>query len=341
MILSNVFSCYLKKDIKKEVKEPIKKQFTKIRVLDFYIKNEIIMSKTIEKLNNYHEYFHIILKYSLVNLSEVDKTLSIIKRENPEKSVFLYYSLYNIELFTPFGSFFVQSNDQSNDQSNLIKHRKTIMNIIYSFKYLLKSLEILYNNNIVHFLLTPENILFNKIETPFITNFSHAFDFKNINEERKSYLFNEINSKNPFLPLQAHICIFLQNHSNLLSLNSIEQISNKFFQQNNSELLGIDIEKCKENNFFSLQSYFNKPKEEVIKDILTKFSGIWDVYSLCMIYLHLLNSFNDSCQFIEDFKDLLREIIPELFLKRETSLHSEIFERFEKMITNCDFEDLL
>ena len=46
MILSNVFSSYLKKDIKKELKEPIKKQFTKIRVLDFYTKNEIIMIKS-------------------------------------------------------------------------------------------------------------------------------------------------------------------------------------------------------------------------------------------------------------------------------------------------------
>ena len=340
MILSNVFSSYLKKDIKKELKEPIKKQFTKIRVLDFYTKNEIIMSKTIEKLSNYDKYFHIILKYSLVNLSEVDKGLSIIKRENPEKSVFLYYSLYNIGLFTSFSRFFVQSNGQSNS----MKNRKTIMNIIYSFKYLLNSLEILSNNNIVHFLLTPENILFNRIETPFITNFSHSFDFKNLSEERKSYLFNEINLKNPFLPLQAHICIFLQKHSNLLSLNSIEQISNKFFQQNNAELLGVDLEKWKENNFFSLQPYFNKPKKDVINDIITKFSGIWDVYSLCMIYLNLLKSFNDSSQFIEDFQDLLREIILELFLKRETietTLHSELIQRFEKMIANCDFEDLL
>jgi hypothetical protein len=294
------------------------------------------MSKTIEKLNNYNQYFHIILKYSLVNLSEVDKTLSIIKRENPEKCVLLYYSLYNIDLFTPFTSFFINAT-----QNNPVNNKKIILNLIYSFKYLLKSVEILYNNNIVHFLLTPENIIFNGIETPFIANFSHSFDFKNISEERKSYLFSEIIEKNQYIPFQAHICIFLQNHSNLLSINTIEQLCDKFFEQNNYELLGIDLKKCKDNNFFSLQHYFNKSKEGVINDILLKFSSNWDVYSLCMIYLNLLNTFNNLCQFIEDFKDLLREIIPELFLKRETSIHSELLQKFDKMITKCDFDDLL
>ena len=57
MILSNVFLSHIKKDIKKELKEPTTKQFTKIKILDFYTKNEIIMSKIIEKLNDYHQYF--------------------------------------------------------------------------------------------------------------------------------------------------------------------------------------------------------------------------------------------------------------------------------------------
>jgi hypothetical protein len=333
MILSNVFLSHIKKDIKKELKEPTTKQFTKIKILDFYTKNEIIMSKIIEKLNDYHQYFHIILKYSMINLSEVDNTLSLIKRENPEKTIFLHYSLYNIDSFTSFTQFFLEKRK---NQRNLI------LNIIYSFKCLLKSIQILSNNNIVHFLLTPENILFNEFELPFITNFSHSFDFKKLNEERISYLFSEINTKSSFFPLQAHICTFLLNHSNLLSKNNIEQICDKFFKQNNAEFLGVDLKKCKENNFFSLQHYINKPKEEVINDIIINFSSIWDVYSLCIIYLNLLNSLDISCQFIEYFQDFLREIIPELFLKRENKrIHSDLLEKFEKMVSICDFEDLL
>jgi len=331
-----------KSQINKIKKDKHKTAYSMIKILDFLTKNEIFMSRHIKSIPNFLDHFHIILKNSLINISEVDNTLGLVKREGGrDPYVFLSYSFDSSQEFVSFTSYFGGINCKS----------KIILNIINSFKYLLKIVEILASHKIVHFSFTPENIVFDLIDKPYLTNFSSSFHFENMNEERKSSLFSEIGDQDVFLPLEAKICLFLNNHQGSLSKTNIEQLCCDFFGKLTEIMEFIDnddlssnLNKCKESVVFSLQSIINKSKEEAIKDCLTNCFNNWDLYSLCLSYLFLVKDLIDrelSCNFLEDFSLLLTKFVIILCSKREQiGLHSLFLLKFEQMVTKCDFDDL-
>jgi hypothetical protein len=340
-----IFFPHIKVDKKKENKEKgekiekiERKPLSKIHILDYNTKNEIEISNFINKIINYNERFHIILKYSLVNLTEVDNFLGLVNTTNYEPYAFLSYSFVDFPKHLPFNEYFL----------SIKCPRKAVLIMMNSFKYLMKSLELLCKYNIVHFHLTFKNILFNQLDIPFIKGFTYSFQLLNLCEERKDNLMKNINIKSPFTPLELHICEFLYNNSVSLSKSNIEQVCNNFFD-NILLPLGIISEdylgNYKENVIFSLQCYVNKPKDMVINDIINKYSYYWDIYSLALNYLLLIKELNKSsnacCQFYEDFTAFLIETACYLFIKREESLHSHLYQKYEKIIENCDFDDLI
>jgi len=324
-------------------KHKTKTAYSRIKILDFHTKNEIIMCRHIQSIPNYSDHFHIVLKHSLVNISEVDKTLGLVKREGQKDPyVFLSYCFDSSQEFMPFSDYF----------GEMTCKRKIILNIINSFKYLLKSVEIMASHKIVHFSLTPENIVFDLVDKPYLTNFNSSFHFEKMNEERKSNLFSEIRDQDAFLPLEAKICIFLNNHQCSLSKTNIEQICFTFFEKMTEVLGFIDnedlpnhLEKCKQSAIFSLQSIINKSKEDAFKDLLINCTSNWDLYSLCMSYLFLVKDLIDNgmlCHFLDDFSLLLTRFITTLCIKREQSgLCSLFLSKFEQMVAKCDFDDLM
>jgi hypothetical protein len=333
----------MKRDNVEINKKSTKTPFSSIKVLDFYTKNEIIMGRHIQTIPGYYGNFHIVLKHSPISLSEVDKTLGLVKREGQKDPyVFLSYCFDSSQEFVSFYSYF----------GEIICKRKMILNVINSFKSLLKTVEMLGSNKIVHFSLNPENIVFDLIDNPYFTNFGKSFHYEKMDEERKSNLFSQIGVNDVFLPLEAKICLFLNNHQGSLSKSNIEQLCGNFFGQL-TEIMGfIDcdelpnhLEKCKESMIFSLQSIINKSKEDAFKCLLTNCTSYWDHYSLCLIYLFLVKDLIDrgfSCHFLDDFSLLLTRFVFILFEKREQSgLCSLFLSKFDQMITKCDFDDLM
>jgi len=332
-----------KPQISKTKKDKHKTAHSRIKILDFQTKNEIFMSRHIKAIPTFSENFHIILNSYLVNLSEVDKTLGLVKREGEKMPyVFLSYSFDSSQEFLPFSSYF----------GGITCKRKMILNVINSFKYLLKTVEKLSSHKIVHFSFTPENIIFDLTDNPYLSNFSSSFHFENMNEERKSNLFSEIGRHQIFLPLEAKICLFLNNHQGSLSKSNIEQLCCDFFGKL-TEVVGFiddddlanNLDKCKESMVFSLQPIINKSKEDAFNELLTNCFINWDLYSLCLTYLFLVKSLTDSgfsCNFLEDFSLLLARFVIILCSKREESrLHSFFLSKFEQMINKCDFDDLI
>jgi hypothetical protein len=332
-----------KSQINKFKKDKHKTPYSIIKILDFLTKNEIFMSRHIQEIPDFSDHFHIILKNSLVNISEVDKTLGLVKREGGrDPYVFLSYSFDSSQDFLPFSSYFGGVNCK----------RKMILNVVNSFKYLLKTVEILTYHKIVHFSFTPENIVFDLIDKPYLINFSSSFQSENMSEERKSNLFSEIDRHEIFLSLEANVCLFLNNHQGSLSKTNIEQLCCNFFGKLAETMEFIDnddlasnLDKCKESVVFSLQSIINRSKEEAFKDLLTNCFINWDLYSLCMTYLFLVKSLTDrglSCNFLEDFSLLLAKFVIILCSNREESrLHSFFLSKFEQMVAKCDFDDLI
>jgi len=313
-----------------------KNPFSQTKILDFNTKNEIVISKLIQQIDGYNERFHIVLKYSLVTLTEVDKDLGLVKRERKDPYVHLSYSFVDFPIILSFNSYFLNENS----------HRKTAINVINSLKYLLKTLEILWNNKIVHFNLNFNNIVFNHIDKPFIRDFSQSFSTFKLNEERKRVLFGESSIISQFDPLEKRICSLLYKNSGFLSKTNIEELCEHFFNKilKSFNIFSEDIlEKCKERAVFSLQPYINNAKEDVIKDIFDNCAIYWDLYGLCLNYLLLIKELtNESYNyyFFDDLTEFLSNIILSIFSRKKIT-HSELLIEFNNIIENCDFDDFM
>ena len=316
------------------------KPYYQIKILDYHTKNEINISEKINQITDYNQHFHIILKKSLVNLTEVDNVLGLVKSERNEPYLFLSYSYVNFPIYLPFNEYFINSSSI----------KKTILNIINSFKYLLKSLEVLINNKIVHSNLTFKNIVFNNLGIPFIRDFSQSFDLSNINEERKSILFNQDKSIIPIIPIipiERYIGIFLYNQQDSLSKTNIDEVCSQFFDEILDSLDIFDNGDLEENKkivIFSLQSYINKTKDVVINDMITNCAIYWDIYCLCLNYLLLMKglvngSEKNSCCFFDDFSQLLIAILSSIFSRSEVHFN-DILDNFDILIERCDFDDI-
>jgi hypothetical protein len=331
-----VFFYHIKPDKKTNTSNTKRNPFTQTKMFDLNTKNEIIMSKIIEQINGYNDRFHIILKYSMINITEVDNDLGLVKRERKEPYLFLSYSFVDFPTILSFSDYFFNENS----------HRKTAVNIINSFKYLLKSLETLWNNKIVHFNLNFKSIVFNHIDNPFIRDFSQSFSLLNLNEERKNRLFGKTCITSQFDPLEKHICTFLYKNTNCLSKTNINELCEHFFYKNLNSLnvFSEDIlEECKEHAIFSLQPYINKPNSEVINDIINNCTIYWDLYGLCLTYLLLIKeTVNESYSycFFDDLTELLTTTIISIFLRKKIS-HCQLLIEFDNIIENCNFDDFM
>ena len=176
--------------------------------------------------------------------------------------------------------------------------------MINNYTYLLNTIQILNNHNLVHLNLIPSNIQLNKNNQPLISNFSHSFHFPSLNEERISNIFSQFippplsqPSSHSILynqPLEIYVISYLTIHINLttLSLTNIEQIAEDFTALYPPFIL-TKIKQTKEQALLSLRPFINKPKEYIIKELLKK-NNTWDKYSLSMIYLLQLQQLEEK-----------------------------------------------
>ena len=309
----------------------LKCEDSQIKKYDFFAINEIDISKKISKISNFYSRFQPIINHSMVSLAEVDKRYDIIKRNGNEQYVLLFYENIN------------NNNKMIFLQDYLLKKnlKRQILDMINSYKYLLKSLEILWTDKIVHYNLNFNNIFFNMTDSPIIRNFTQSFHINNLNEERKRKIFQYYYPENYFYPLETHIICFLNNSSNSLSMFNIEKICNDFININLKSLHIFSddfLEKYKKIAIFSLKSYINKPNEEVINDIIQKNCFNWDNYSLSIIYLILLKNIfgNNGNSFILRFSQLLLRNIDINPLNRYNI--QKTAEEFENILNDCDFD---
>ena len=80
-------------------------------------------------------------------------------------------------------------NNQYQMQPKMQSYKKTTQLIITSYLYLLSTLQLMNDNNIIHANINEDAIVFNQTNQPLLSNFFLSFDSQKINEERKSNLF--------------------------------------------------------------------------------------------------------------------------------------------------------
>ena len=316
-------------NVKKTKKEEIKQTKTKIINYCFYSINEANISNKIKKIPYYSNYYHILEDYDFINISTFhEKIVEKVKLLDENKKYLLFkYKPYSYS----FDDFLLKFK----------KPKDFIFNIILSFSYLLQSLLQLENQKLVFFQLSHKNIVFqeNGRENPLLTDFQLSLQVSKLNEEYITQIIKKT-SDYSLKPLEIHILFYLiENEMNTISYSFIEEIVEVFIK--NLEFLSFFSQNHRENYRKScvdyLKKYINKPKKEIILDILNNYKK-WDIYSISVLYLHIFQnisfvfSLNDT--FINEImRELAKNIHP--YPSNRSNL-SELLETSQKLL-NCDW----
>jgi hypothetical protein len=287
--------------------KPCKKYKNLIKKTSFFSLNELQISQRILQIPNYSWHFSPVLKNSFVNLAEIDdenfERCEIIDNENshilltrlntPESKSFFNFFYLNRKKNAKIGENIINikiaDEPKKIDKINNIKERNDFLKILNSYKHLTESINLLNNANIVNLNFHPSTLVFVN-NLPVITNFAECFHFPTMNEERKSQLFSDYYPKNVFLPLEAHvICFLIDNRLDSLSFLNIEEICEDCARRiaSLSCFSKSFLDQYKETSHFSLQSLTNKPKAEIINEMLQN-CETWNNYGLSILFLVLL-----------------------------------------------------
>lgn len=361
---------YLQEPIKtnKNAVKSCKKHTNSITKTSFFSLNDIQISQRILQIPNYSRYFAPVLKNSFVNLAEIDdenfercKKISEenshiqITRLNIPESLSFYEVFYsNRKKLVKPGENIIKFkiSDKTNkiiktektEKINTIKERKEFLKLINSYKHLLEGADLLNNENIININFHPSTLVF-RDNLPVIERLDECFHFPTMNEERKSYLFSDYQAKNVFLPLEAHvICFLIDNKLDSLSFSSIEEICEDCRRRiaSLSCFSKAFLDQYKEAAHFSLQTLTNKPKADIISEMLEKCTS-WNNYGISILFLVLLRDiFKNSSgfpqnSFFSQFSQILTLGINPIPDKRPTS--SQNISLFNEILYNTTTED--
>jgi hypothetical protein len=165
---------------------------------------------------------------------------------------------------------------------------------------------------IIHFNINEETILYDNINAiPVISDFRMAFTKSDMDDnEIFMNLIPEYEDYSPW-PIEIYILSNILNENPNENINEIikKYISTEFFQKQNPE-------KVKEfenilNKYVETTQISNKPKNEII-EILKQNVFSWDVYSICILFVTLLQELEIETSiygFMKQYVDVLNKVI--------------------------------
>jgi len=168
--------------------------------------------------------------------------------------------------------------------------KKLIFDIINTFQHLFHGLNLLNENNICFFYLLPENIVFleNYREKPVLSNFMFSLRLNKLDYEYISNILTKMTNFT-YQPFEINVLFyFVNNNIRTISYSFIEEFCENYIK--NLSFLKLFSENYKniykEQCIETLKKYINKPKNDIIHDILER-NDKWDVYSISLIYLQI------------------------------------------------------
>jgi hypothetical protein len=323
----NKNSCvyYYLKDNNKPKK---KKIINKIVTLDFFVKNELTNIAKIKTIPNYKKYYYFCENSSELLLTEIDENQNHFNTrvDNEILLKFLDKDLIYLKNYL---------------KSSLSRPKIYILNLLVIFQQLLKSIDMLLHQKIVHNFINLETIVISQNDLPILTNFAYSLNISS--NQNFNPFFLEYDPTYIEWPPEFHILsFFLTNKLNSLSSSNIENIINtvvdnhiilKTFGEN-------FVKSYKQEAIEYFKKYVNLSYDEILKDVL-KFYKTWDNYALSILYLRLLIELHRIIQkknkFIILFMKLLVCNIHLNPLKRLTIDTTLI--RFESILDGLEIKD--
>jgi len=220
------------------------------------------------------------------NLIQVSKK---IKKNIPDYSKY-YNTILKYKFYSEKQIILTQPKIPSIGFINYFKQYNSLINIIDTYQYLLKSLKLLHQQNILYngfFIFFNSSVVFTEPNhIPMINDFTYAIDC-NLVFICSSFL-ETIDLFSTPMPPELYILSYIhQNNIRSLSQHDIDQLPS---------ITGIDY-------------LINKPYEYIITQ-LTRNQFKWDVYGLTILFLHLIHHhINYEHKYFDLFIKQLEQII--------------------------------
>ena len=254
-----------------------KNYITKIQKKTFNAKNEINIGHIISKIDNYFQYFSPIFTNCPINVRTINNKILSKCEIISKKNKFNYILMDMIYIQNKhFYEFFLENI-----------YKKNILSCMNnSYLYLINSVKILNNNNIIHYDLKADNIIYNiKTNNPLIIDYGISIPLSILNKNNIRNYFYIYAPEYYTWTLDIHVINFLLHETDLsLTDKDIKKISYKFTTRNKA----LDIFSLKfKTRFYNdcckeLVQYIGQPPISVINKLLLLYKT-WDIYSLSVI----------------------------------------------------------
>ena len=302
------YGCVITPGFDNNLKNNSKKYVTKISKIDFYSKNEYLISKQIKSIPKYSTHFLPIIKQSVINFDKLKNSNFDVNRcENLQEYNMGFHFLKADFLLLTLK--LIDGNNPRDYFDNIYKFKnKFVKNYLYTFSHINKALILLNNKNIVHNDLYDRNILVTKkSQLPIVIDFGLSYDSNKIlNNNNNNNNNNNINLK----LLESFYFSYKAKHYNHLHeknfINFI--INNKSDSDDNSE-----FDETNNNTYYSVITDLKKPNDltiEIIKICINNFKDTFlKVFKSNKIYNIFENNDSEFDFFLNSFEIYYRKFL--------------------------------
>ena len=275
-----------------------------ICLYDFFCSNNIKICEKIKEKYNLTNKYHIINLYRQITISEVNEKIYYYNMDNnnninnTNKYVLLEYNI-------------IKQLDFYDFLFNLPNPKLFIFHVLDSYAFLLNSLLNLQEINVCFFNLSIKNVIFTKNYKPMLQNFDTSLLLdKCCDITYFLKMFDKITDYT-YKPIEIHVIFYLiKNNEHSLSFSAIDSICNNFVK--NMSILSLFSQQFRETYYKismnCLKKYINKPKTEIISQILT-YSNTWDNYEVSILYLHIIGNITRTFLLKDTFMNKLTNIL--------------------------------
>jgi len=259
------------------------KTITKLQSNGDITKNEIMISKNIKTIHNFNNFFSPILNSCPIQFKELNK--SSVKecdtiQDNNNNLILMEQTFIKGETL---------------DNSFINKTSKNgLKQILDSYNYLLKTIQILTQKNIVHYDIKSGNIMYNDEKNiPILINFGLSISISNLTEENYSKHFYVYAPEYYLWCPEIHYINYLLHINKNPSLDEIKNIASNYI----SGFKGLNMYSVSFKNEYKnsivdfLKQFIGKSHTFVIQELLLYFNK-WDNFSLSAMYLRILEFIN-------------------------------------------------
>ena len=302
-----------------------KKYVTKLQRKDFNAINEIYIGKIVSSIENFNNFFIPVIKSCDIDLRRIDTNIisdcQVITQSSEVN--YLLMTLNYVKNISLEKTIVTSSSKE-------IKKR-SFAQLLSMYMYLLNSIKLLYEKNIIHFDLKIENLLFGvELGTPLIIDFGISIPKDRLNSDNMKDYFYAFVPEYYLWPLEVHVINYLLHSTQEnLTHDDVRLISNKYCQQN--EALSFFSNSFKERYLLSciyqLKKYVGLDRNKTI-DKLLSYNYTWDNYSLSIMFITIyINIFKPGMYYNRMFIFFIEILVvnispdPELRLNIDDSLY--------------------